>query len=82
MSYKSAVNLIFFHNNLKKKINSTMTSTINIQSFDSEILYNSEESVVPNSGSNSFLNDVLEKVFEEEGETRIKREPKHKLIHK
>jgi hypothetical protein len=51
---------------LEKKINSTMTSTINIQSFDSEILYNSEESVVPNPGSNSFLNDVLEKVFEEE----------------
>ncbi len=45
-----------------------MTETIKIQSFDSEIIYNSEESFEPNPAHQeiSFLNDVLEKAFEEE----------------
>lgn len=41
-----------------------MAKTLKIQSFDSEIIFNSEESLEQNYPSNSFLNEVLEKALE------------------
>lgn len=43
-----------------------MTDTLQIKSFDSEIIYDSEESAMHNESQNSFLDKILEKDLEED----------------
>ncbi len=84
--YKLAVDLAISIIFLKPKTREVqMTEFIPIKSFDSEIIYDSEESVQHKELEDSFLNQVLEKAYEEESETRIKRDnnkSKTKLILK
>lgn len=55
-----------------------MAQSVPIRSFDSEIIYDSEESIHHKHCEDSFLDQVLEKGFEEESETGIKRDPSKK----
>ena len=60
-----------------------MAKHCRIQLFDSEIIYNSEESWAERlQGQNSFINDVFQKQVDSEESTRIKKETLFKKIQK
>ena len=59
-----------------------MTQAVPIKSFDSEIIYDSEESAPIKRLEEEFLDQVLEKDIDEDSETRIKREFRTRPIAK